>query len=444
MLFLGVTFLFTLSPLILYRLEGFDAFKYWHVVDIESVMQAMPLVMLAFSSFLVGALFSAITTNSKGYPKNAGRIIHTHSDTLRKVGILLYLLSVSIVVVLSLRGGALSLAYQGGYRGFAGTRKAGDMPRIVTASLSWFLPWSLLILTATSQNRRAYVRTLLMALPACGLMFLSGDRAAPLALILLLASGSYLLGFPIDWKRTLIVIALVALLVPTIVNLRGIPIREWSVDVVFKAVTNQVEGKRYDQDPLSATLTSTSTSYQTLMGTVMFVPVTDSYRYGLDYVIAMASAIPFAGTLFSLLGIDLSQDDPSNWVKSRLNPDALAGTGYLQVAEAYLEFGPFGVICLYAILGAALTRLWWYLQLGDLDSRKLVFALISMIGVLTWVRNDAGVFMRTLLYGWMIAYGIPAAAGALRRLGVRLESRQRLAPRHRPIIRWFAVVFFRR
>jgi hypothetical protein len=328
------------------------------------------------------------------------------------------------IIVLSVRGSGLSLAYQDGYRGFAGTRKAGDMPRLVVASLSWFLPWSLLILAATSQNRRSYIRTLLLALPALAFMFMSGDRAAPLGLILLLGASSHLLGFPINWKRSLMVLALVVLLVPTIVNLRSIPIKEWSVDVLIKAATNQVEGRRYDQSPVLATLTSTSTSYQTLMGTVMFVPDFDPYRYGTDYLIGAVSAIPFAGTIFLPLGIDLSANDPSDWVKARLSPDALAGTGYLQVAEAYLEFGTIGIICLYLLLGVVLPRLWWYMQLEDLDARKLTFVLIIMIGLLTWVRNEAAVFLRTLLYAGMIAYGIPAFVDLLRRLGLRLEGKQ--------------------
>src|SRR5205823_3395911 len=131
--------------------------------------------------------------------------------------------------------------------------------------------------------------------------------------------------------------------------------------------------------------------------------------YGLDYLKDAVSAIPFAGSLFSPFGIDLSADRPSDWIKSRLSPDALAGTGYLQVAEAYLEFGASGVICLYLISGVVLTRLWWFMRHNDLDSRKLTFVLIGMMAVLTWVRNDAAVVLRTLLYSWVIAYGIPAA-----------------------------------
>ena len=60
-LFLGVTFLFTCSPLILYELQGTNAFRLWEWVDTPSVLVAMPVVMLAFSSFHGGTSYETGT-----------------------------------------------------------------------------------------------------------------------------------------------------------------------------------------------------------------------------------------------------------------------------------------------------------------------------------------------------------------------------------------------
>jgi hypothetical protein len=45
-LFLGVTFLFTCSPLILYQFQGDQAFSAFEIVDIPAILVAMPVVVV--------------------------------------------------------------------------------------------------------------------------------------------------------------------------------------------------------------------------------------------------------------------------------------------------------------------------------------------------------------------------------------------------------------
>jgi hypothetical protein len=428
-LFLGTTFIFTCSPLITYQLEGYEAFRWWKLLDLERVRSAMPIVILAFSSFLVGSLlFARVDPIERANSDDVRHIAHARSTTLRWIGLALYTLSIVIMIFFTLRGSGLSYAIESGYRGFAGARKDGALPRLVVATMSWFLPWSVLIITATSKNRQQYALALFLAIPACVMMFMAGDRTAPLAVIMLVPSAGHILGFPMDWKRSIAVIALVALLTPTIVNLRSTPIKEWSLPVLIKAMTNQVEDKREEGQPfLAATLMSTGTSLQTLMGTIMFVPETEPYQFGLNYLRAPIAAIPYAHPLLSFFGVDLDAGEPSDWLKSRINPDGWAGQGYLQLAEAYLQFGAFGVIGLYFLLGVVLPKLWWSLQTEKLDSRKLALALLVMMAVLTWVRNEATGVVRPILWGSILIYVLPAILEQHRlepRLERRLEQRQ--------------------
>lgn len=427
MLFLGVTFMYTASPLMLYQVEGADAFRYWRWIELDYVLAGIPLVMLAFVAFLLGALIVLPAATQSLALRPVGNtppaVTAATNTTLRQIGFLCYGASMLVIILLSLQGGGLQLAIEGGYSSYAGARKAGELPLLLLTAFR-FLPWSLLILTATSPHRRAYAQTWLCAIPALALMFLSGDRTAPLGLILVMSASSYLLGFPVDWKRTLVVVALVGLLVPLVVNLRQTPVREWSVDLMVKAVVNQVEGKRqYEYSPLSAPLIAMSTNYQTLMGTLMLTPAQEPYRYGADYLRSIAVAVPFATTLFAYVGVQVGAGKPSEWIKDFLDPDGIPGTGYLQLAEAYLQFGMFGVIALYAILGMALPYLWWSLQRRQVDTRQLALTLIVILALLTWVRNDSIGMGRTIAWGWLLVYGAPALSGYLRKTRAQAVNR---------------------
>jgi hypothetical protein len=426
-IFLGTTFAFTCSALILYRIEGDDAFRYWKLVDIPSVAVAMPIVMLAFSSFVIAALAvppmprhqePAMATKGGGSPEDG---------VLRFLGFCLYGLAMALVVGSTIKGGALTFAFQGGYSGFTTARKAGELSQLLVGALTWFLPWSILILAATARDRRAHRQVLVLALPALLLMFMAGDRGQSLSLILLLAACSRLLGFRMGWKRTLAVGALVAFLVPVVANLRETPVSQWSPEVLASSIGDQVQATRtYHEGFLGGFLISMGQSYQTLMGTVMEVPTNEGYHFGKDYLWSVPLAVPFAHPVLGAFHVDLQIQPPSQWIKAILDPAGRAGPGYLQIAEAYLQFGALGVIGLYLLLGWALTRLWRYLWFKPWDPRILALALIFMMEMLIWVRNTSTGVVRDLVWAWLLIYAAPAL----------LARPARLLPRTRPT--WLA------
>jgi hypothetical protein len=177
---------------------------------------------------------------------------------------------------------------------------------------------------------------------------------------------------------------------------------------VEESATGQVQGSRaYQQSFHEAVLTSAAPSYQTLMATVMEVPENAPYRYGRDYLRSVFVPVPFTEAPRSLFGLEFGREHPSEWVKSILNPHRWAGTGYLQAAEAYLEFGAFGVIVVYAFLGWGVMTLWDRLAARRPDPRTLAFSLIVMQELLILVRNDSSGILRTLIWGWLVVYAGP-------------------------------------
>lgn len=409
-LFLVATFLFTCSPLILYQFQGSTAFRDWEWIDVDSTLVAMPLIALAFSSFLLGSMImrTAIpktddpTTNERVGPDPDLRLF-------RRIGFALYVASVLLIAAFSLTGGALTFAFEGGYHAFHGAKRAGEISQLAGVSLSRMLPWSLLILTATTDDRRSRIVVVLMSIPALAIMLAIGDRSGPIAAMVIIASGMLLRGSRISWGRSLAVATLVAFLFPAILNLREIPISQWSGDALEMAATNQVEDTNtFEEDFLGGFLITTSGSYQTLMATVKVVPQEEEYHYGSDYMSSLVVALPFRSMILPWLNVEINRIPPSQWVLSYLHPGRTAGPGYLQLAEAYLQFGAVGIVGLFVILGWGLTRLWQFVASKPLDVRAVAFSLIVMSETLIWVRNSSELAVRALVWGWLLIYLLPA------------------------------------
>jgi hypothetical protein len=409
-LFLAVTFLFTCSPLILYLIEGSDAFRSWEIVDTQGILKGMPVVMLAFSSFLLGALLlpTQILALARGTAGSAADIT-PRLRALRRVGFAMYAVSALLIAASSLAGGTLSFAVEGGYTAYHEAKRSGAIPQVVGVFVAHLLPWSLLILTATSSDRRSRRQVVLLAVPFILVMLGVGDRGGPIATMGVIASGLYLVGARIGLWRSLAVVALIAFLIPTILNLRQVPISEVSVSTFANAATNQVQAANtFGDDPVSGFLSSMSSVYQTLMETVVAVPSKEGYHLGGDYLASLTVAVPFRSIIFPFFGTEIERLPPSQWILPLLHPGKNAGLGYLQLAEAYLQFGAIGVVGLYMIFGWGLTRLWRSMTSKAPDPRALAFALIVVMETLLWVRNSSSFGVRAVAWGWIIVYVIPA------------------------------------
>ncbi len=409
-LLLVATFLFTCSPLLLYQFQGAEAFRDWEWIDLRSTLVAMPVIALAFASFLSGSLLLRTPD-----PNRQGAAVPRHDHVavdelmLRRIGYVIYGVAALLIVAATLSGGALTYAIDGGYHAYHGAKRAGEISQLAGVSLSRLLPWSLLILAATSSDRRSRLVVVLLALPALAIMLGIGDRSGPLAAIIIIACGLFLRGSRISWGRSLGIAMLVAFLMPAILNLRTVPVSQWSSGALEMAATNQVEETNtYGEGFLGGFLISTSGSYQTLMATVKVVPQEETYHYGSDYLSSLVVALPFRSVLLSPLDVDLRNFPPSQWVLSYLAPGRTAGPGYLQVAEAYLQFGAAGVIALYALMGWGLTRLWRSVSSRSWDARTVAFSLIVMSETLVWVRNSSALFVRAVAWGFLIVYIVPA------------------------------------
>ena len=120
------------------------------------------------------------------------------SEVLRRLGYAMYAVAALLIAASSVSGGTLSFAVEGGYHAYHGAKRAGEISQLAGVSLSRLLPWSLIILTATSTDRRSRRIVLLLAIPALAVMLGIGIAADRLAAIII-ACGLTLRGARISW-----------------------------------------------------------------------------------------------------------------------------------------------------------------------------------------------------------------------------------------------------
>ena len=230
----------------------------------KSLSSARPIVMLAFSSFLVGSM---LVRAPKGGEAARGASFDEPPEprvrALRNFAIALYAVSALLIIGFTLSGSALTYAFEGGHQGFHAAKRVGQLSQLVGVSMARFLPWSLLIMAATSRDRRSRIAVAVLAVPFIIVMFSTGDRGNALAAMVTIASGLYLVGARIGLQRTLVLVAVIVFLIPTVLNLRRVPISQWTPQSFTAAATNEINGTpAYGQTLVGGFLVSMSSSFQ--------------------------------------------------------------------------------------------------------------------------------------------------------------------------------------
>jgi hypothetical protein len=418
MIFVGATFIYTLSGFILFPLDGWNAFRNFIVIDEAGIKQGLPIVMLAFSSFMLGTL--ALARKSQRVPAD-NPITNDTVAVLRRAGYLLYFFCMVLIGYATIQGAGINLSFEGGYQEFATYTTQNLFPYTMSATYAWFLPWAILIIIGTSLSRRQTLQALILALAGIAIYLLTGDRTIPTILLVLLIPARYLLRHPFSARQIGIFAVLLLVIVSAWDAIRIIPVRDWTRETLTRTIASESFGVASSggsestyleyRTPFGWILSNVSNSYQTLMGAVRLVPDVEPFHYGRDYLRATLISIPFMLTRSSL---DLGEA-PTAWITYRLFPETRSGLGFLQVGEAYVNFGAMGVLGLYLFMGWFLARSWYALDTKATNPQLLSYYLILVSTILIWVRNDSGSIMRTVVWGWLIVYLIPFVITKIRK-----------------------------
>lgn len=403
--FLVGTWMYAFSVFVLQFFDGDTVFYYsFLLVSMKHVRQGLPVVTLAFSAFLIGAIIGRVQRRSAAAPPPQDVRL---ALLVQQVATTVYIISLLVVLFYSVRGSGLTIAYNyaysGNLEGFSDLRKLGLLPTPFLVALYWFLPWSTLIVLSSAQTPRQTRISLMAAALTGALALLVGDRDIPLTLIALGLSLYWLKKRgAIRYNYLALALLVLVLLLRVVPDIRTVPIRDWSLPLVVDIVTGQFANNETYVTPFGGVFAALSSSYQTLMGTLMLVPESEPFRLGADYVASFQTAVPFLSRFLP----EWAASKPTTWITQSLRPGGWTGLGYLQVAEAYLQFGAFGVLGLYALMGWGLVRIWRKLEAGA-SVQFFAFSFILMQSMLTWIRNDSGVAARSLFWAWILVYLLP-------------------------------------
>jgi oligosaccharide repeat unit polymerase len=281
-------------------------------------------------------------------------------------------------------------------------------PRVIGVFMMLFPPGILILfLTARTATQRV------IAYVAAGLGFLILLLSGTRSMALYPALTGLILWYKLGRRVPLPLLAggffFVLLSIPVVGYLRDSSYEDISIDQITQTAKDADVGSAVNE--LGGTI-------GVLAHTVRIVPREEPYRLGNTYLIYLQQLIPTIGS-----ANDTSQSRqqlkrniaergkealfdmrPTDWASYHIIPEQFAaggGTGFSAVGEAYLNFGPTGIILIFALFGTLLARMDSVL-LSE-HYRTLLFATLFFSPFLMTVRNDFGIFIKPSEYTAIVA-----------------------------------------
>jgi len=122
------------------------------------------------------------------------------------------------------------------------------------------------------------------------------------------------------------------------------------------------------------------------------------FEYGRSFLDAIEYVAP--RKLVDGMGLGTNYVTPADWLVAHSSDVPLGGgLGYSVIAEAYLNFGMFGCV-LFAIMGWFVSR-WFFRFVFKKDRFDLLQSLCVAVVMALNMRNDAGAYVRVLIYGYL-------------------------------------------
>lgn len=417
-------YVFTFSSCWIYIKHGVPSFSFvFKLTDLVAYQIAIPYYLLAFNGIFFGAIITLVH-KKRNREYSLPKYYDLKLDVIKKIGYLMYVISIVFTIILILQGRGLAIMLNEGYGAYRMIDQGSSSnftDKYLATILTWFIPWGTLFIISMSKTSKKYVKNVIIfGLPAILLIFLSGDRTAPLILIGLFFSLAYIKGYIKKYNISKIVIigGGIFLLIPLVGGLRGTPSKEWTVEKVSKILF----GEELSLGDL--VLSELAINSQSLGGTLKIVPSKEPFRYGYDYLKGVYVGIPFSNYFFPLpekynfekYG-DGIHPKPTRWFTYKYGWNAeifkkagkVTGLGYHQIAEAYLQGGALAILILFFLMGFFLTSIWKKIinSSPNLNMQYALYMSFIMQPIFAWIRNDSIEVFRYFFYGYLFIYIIP-------------------------------------
>lgn len=205
---------------------------------------------------------------------------------------------------------------------------------------------------------------------------------------------------PLSTARLAVLVVAVLLLWQVTVQVRAIPLRERRAADYLAAFS--AEGFGWQRS-----LTEPGLQISVVNRTVSHFPYTWPYRHGQDYLMGTLQTVPFithlvpADRWWTYLPTVLSENTVPNFLAFLQQESLIKGVGGSQIAEAYANFGPSGVIIVMFLIGVLVANV------DRLANRTrnpywLAYAAMAVQPLLWWIRNHVGDVPRGLVWAALL------------------------------------------
>ena len=378
-IYLIVTFCFTSGNLLVYSLgyEGaFDRLKWF---DEAYMILAAKTVIIAICCFQLGILFSSLrhkfaletTKASESQPSNISFILI--------IGMVLFSLS-AIFIAFSYKVVLASLTQ--GYNDRHLLLIQSDFRFFVILTYC-VLPLSN-IMIYSGWDKNSLVIPHIMSLFSFLVFLVSGSRGPTLGFLLAILFCLRVKKYrQLSTTKVILLGCIIILLIPTIKHLRDDGARE-----AYDTIPTMLKG-----------FSEMGQSIQTLSATMMIIPDLENFQYGNRYYRAILRVFPS----ISKQKVDEKSAGLGAWLMLHIRSHSFGetgGLGYLQISEFYSQFGIWGVICGFLLLGYITTSCNQKCEDGIYDKYGLAMSSFSLFILILWVRADSAL-IRYIVWGAM-------------------------------------------
>ncbi|WP_404324954.1 oligosaccharide repeat unit polymerase [Cobetia sp. UIB-001] len=387
---------YMISPLVLYLESGADGLFYWRYISLDYIAKTIPYLMLSVIAFVLGAGIAIISFKARGpLIKDYKRVLSRHDKLALYIAWSVFIFSITVIIIETISGGGLMPMINGDYHVYSENRKSGEASRLFVATMTWFMPMSIITLNALDKWRlQSCGYTDIIFLLGALVFIVSGDRGTLLAVCASWLILHQLICKNISFGKLVWVCVGVMIFIPTMEIMRNFSFSEWSFSNVISTAINVSSNEKFSGSTLLAMLGPFSPSLMTFMGTLMKYDGGEAIRLGSDYIFALLSAIPFNSSM---------APNNSMQIHNYLIPDRKGGPGYMAVAEFFINFHVLGVIFGHLILGYLTTRMQYSMHKLGISAIKVAFYATVFFALLLWIRNEFSGLLQVTFY-WSICF----------------------------------------
>lgn len=367
----------------------------------EIISKTLYLVVFSIVCFHAGGIFS--TREGKSIKENVENNDSLSINTSHEVRIIAYALFViSFIPAVLLLIEAIDIVMREGYFALYQQERATGLNagfEGITLVLSQFFVPALLFLLAGNEERKVllFVVVFLLLLYTSALFFVGHRRYATMIFLATLWIW-HVMVHPLNLRKLFLLGGILLFVIfPTVKLIRNI---EGGARLSWQYM---VDAYISIESPIIMTISEMGGSMGTIAHTLNLIPYERPFALGTTYLYVASSIVP---NLFWNVHPTIEYGSLGRWLTMTVDPLTFlsgGGLGYSFIAEAYANFGWVGTPFVMGLFGFAIAKLTNWPRDKN-DYARIAVVAVCMANMLLWVRGDANMVFRPLIYYALVPY----------------------------------------